>query len=80
MDWKEEYGGTILKQLRRLGASCDWDRTRFTMDPVCTAAVRESFFKMFKDDLIYRGKRLVNWDPVTLTALADDEVEMKEAR
>ena len=77
-EWKDEYEATILRQFKSLGASCDWDRTRFTMDPVCTAAVREAFFKMFKDDLIYRGKRLVNWDPVTLTALADDEVEMKE--
>ena len=77
-EWKDEYEATILRQFKSLGASCDWDRTRFTMDPVCTAAVREAFFKMFQDDLIYRGKRLVNWDPVTLTALADDEVEMKE--
>ena len=76
--WKDEYETTILSQLRSLGASCDWDRTRFTMDDVCASAVREAFFKLFKDDLIYRGKRLVNWDPITLTALADDEVEMKE--
>jgi len=76
--WKDEYETTILNQLRLLGASCDWERTRFTMDDVCTAAVRESFFTLFKDGLIYRGKRLVNWDPVSLTALADDEVEMKE--
>ena len=77
-DWKEEYEATILGQLRSLGASCDWQRTRFTMDDVCATAVREGFFRLFKDGLIYRGKRLVNWDPVTLTALADDEVEMKE--
>ena len=77
-DWKDEYEATILGQLRSIGASCDWDRTRFTMDDVCVAAVREAFFTLFKDELIYRGKRLVNWDPVTLTALADDEVEMKE--
>ena len=76
--WKDEYESTILSQLRALGASCDWDRTRFTMDDICASAVREAFFTLFKDDLIYRGKRLVNWDPVTLTALADDEVEMKE--
>ena len=77
-DWKDEYEKTILGQLRSMGASCDWQRTRFTMDDVCEAAVREGFFRLFKDGLIYRGKRLVNWDPVTLTALADDEVEMKE--
>ncbi|MCH2149518.1 MAG: class I tRNA ligase family protein, partial [Phycisphaerales bacterium] len=76
--WKDEYEATILEQLRQMGASCDWDRTRFTMDPVCTAAVRTAFFRLFADGLIDRGKRLVNWDPVTLTALADDEVEMTE--
>ncbi len=76
--WKDEYEETILQQLRLFGCSCDWDRTRFTMDDVCAAAVREAFFKLYKDNLIYRGKRLVNWDPVTLTALADDEVEMEE--
>ena len=76
--WKDEYEATILEQLRQMGASCDWDRTRFTMDPVCTAAVRTAFFRLFSDGLIDRGKRLVNWDPVTRTALADDEVEMTE--
>ena len=77
-EWKDEYETVILGQLRELGASCDWARTRFTMDPMCTAAVRHAFFKLFQDGLIDRGKRLVNWDPVTLTALADDEVEMEE--
>ncbi len=76
--WKDEYEGVILGQLRELGASCDWDRTRFTMDPVCTAAVRHAFFRLFQDGLIECGKRLVNWDPATQTALADDEVEMEE--
>ena len=76
--WKDEYEKTILSQLGAIGASCDWERTRFTMDEICASAVREAFFQLFKDDLVYRGKRLVNWDPVTLTALADDEVEMKE--
>ena len=76
--WKDEYEKTILSQLGSIGASCDWDRTRFTMDDMCASAVREAFFQLYSDDLIYRGKRLVNWDPVTLTALADDEVEMKE--
>jgi len=77
-EWKDEYEQVILGQLRELGASCDWARTRFTMDPVCTAAVRHAFFTLFEDGLIERGKRLVNWDPATQTALADDEVEMEE--
>ncbi len=76
--WKDEYQATILKQLQAMGMSCDWNRTRFTMDDMCADAVREAFFKLFSDGLIYRGKRLVNWDPVTLTALANDEVEMEE--
>ena len=76
--WKDEYEQTILGQLKSMGCSCDWDRTRFTMDPMCAAAVREAFFRLFRDGLIYRGKRLVNWDPATQTALADDEVEMKD--
>ena len=75
-EWKDEYEATILSQLRAMGCSCDYERTRFTMDPVCAAAVREAFFRLFADGLIYRGKRLVNWDPATRTALADDEVEM----
>ncbi len=75
--WKDEYQAIILDQLRSMGTSCDWKRTRFTMDDMCADAVRESFFTLFSDGLIYRGKRLVNWDPVTLTALADDEVEME---
>ena len=76
--WKDEYEAVILAQLREMGASCDEARTRFTMDPVCTAAVREAFFRLFQDGLIERGKRLVNWDPASQTALADDEVEMEE--
>lgn len=75
---KDEYEKVILDQIKDMGGSCDWDRVRFTMDPVCTAAVRYAFYKLFDDGLIYRGKRLVNWDPVTGTALADDEVEMEE--
>jgi valyl-tRNA synthetase len=73
--WKDEYEATILGQLKAMGCSCDWQRTRFTMDEVCAKAVRAAFFKLFKDGLIYRGKRLVNWDPATQTVLADDEVE-----
>ena len=76
--WKDQYEAHILGQLKAMGASCDWDRTRFTMDDVCAKAVREAFFRLFKDGLIYRGKYLVNWDPVTQTVLADDEVEMEE--
>ena len=76
--WKDEYEARITHQLKEMGCSCDWDRQRFTMDETCARAVREAFFRMFKDGLIYRGKRLVNWDPVTQTALADDEVENKE--
>ncbi|MFZ9915430.1 MAG: valine--tRNA ligase, partial [Phycisphaerales bacterium] len=77
-EWKDEYEATILGQLKSMGCSCDFDRTRFTMDDTCATAVRHAFFTLFKDGLVYRGKRLVNWDPVTQTALADDEVEMEE--
>ena len=73
--WKDEYEACILGQLKAMGCSCDWQRTRFTMDEVCARAVRANFFNLFKDGLIYRGKRLVNWDPATQTVLADDEVE-----
>ncbi len=72
--WREECGDIILNQLKRIGSSCDWKRTRFTLDPVCARAVRHAFFKMFKDGLIYRGKRLVNWDTHLQTAVSDDEV------
>jgi valyl-tRNA synthetase len=73
--WKEEYEARIIEQLKAMGCSCDWDRTRFTMDDMCAKAVRENFFNLFTDGLIYRGKRLVNWDPATQTVLADDEVD-----
>ena len=73
--WKDEYEARIVGQLEVMGCSCDWRRTRFTMDEVCARAVRGAFFKLFADGLIYRGKRLVNWDPATQTVLADDEVE-----
>jgi valyl-tRNA synthetase len=79
-EWKDEYEATILAQLEAMGCSCDYERTRFTMDPVCAAAVREAFFLLFRDGLIYRGHRLVNWDPASQTALADDEIEMEEVR
>ncbi|QNN20780.1 valine--tRNA ligase [Planctomycetales bacterium ZRK34] len=76
--WKDEYEARITNQLKMMGCSCDFDRQRFTMDDICARAVREAFFELFKAGLIYRGKRLVNWDPVTQTALADDEVEMRD--
>jgi len=76
--WKDEYEQRITEQLQAMGCSCDWERQRFTMDPICARAVREAFFRLFQDGLIYRGKRLVNWDPATQTALADDEVEAKD--
>jgi valyl-tRNA synthetase len=72
--WKQQYGDRILSQLQRLGCSCDWSRTRFTLDEMCARAVRETFFKLFKDGLIYRGKRLVNWDTHLLTSISDDEL------
>jgi len=71
--WKDEYEARIIEQLKAMGCSCDWQRTRFTMDDMCVKAVRSAFFKLFKDGLIYRGKRLVNWDPATQTVLADDD-------
>ncbi len=72
--WKQQYGDRILMQLQRLGCSCDWSRTRFTLDEMCARAVRETFFKLFKDGLVYRGKRLVNWDTHLLTSISDDEL------
>ncbi|MRI34586.1 valine--tRNA ligase [Endozoicomonas sp. OPT23] len=77
-EWKEESGGNITRQLRRLGASVDWDNERFTMDPGFYKAVQEVFIRLHKDDLIYRGKRLVNWDPKLHTAISDLEVENKD--
>ncbi|MDP1663114.1 MAG: class I tRNA ligase family protein, partial [Phycisphaerales bacterium] len=71
--FKDEYEAVITNQLKMMGCSCDWDRQRFTMDPQCARAVSEAFFRLFKDGLIYRGKRLVNWDPALQTAVADDE-------
>ena len=76
--WKEEYQARIIHQQQQMGCSCDWQRQRFTMDPVCTAAVREFFFRMYRDGLIYRGNRLVNWDCFLQTAVSDDEVEHKK--
>ncbi len=77
-DWKEEHGDIILKQLRKLGASCDWDRTAFTMDEVRSESVIRVFVDLYEKGLIYRGVRMVNWDPQALTALSDEEVIYKE--
>ncbi len=72
-EWKDKYETRILGQLKQIGASCDWSRTRFTLDETCANAVRETFFNMFRDGYIYRGKRLVNWDTQLQTSVADDE-------
>ena len=78
-EWKEKYGGIILKQLRKLGASCDWDRTAFTMDEVRYESVIRVFVDLYNKGLIYRGARMVNWDPQALTAVSDEEVIYKES-
>src|SRR5690606_24150716 len=77
-EWKEKYGGIILKQLEKLGASCDWDRTRFTMEPDLSDAVIDTFIRLYREGYIYRGVRMVNWDPQGRTALSDEEVIRKE--
>jgi valyl-tRNA synthetase len=78
--WKEKYGDQILRQLRRMGCSCDWSRTRFTMDDGLSRAVREAFARLYREGLVYRGKRIVNWCPVDRTALSDDEVEKEDEK
>ncbi len=78
--WKEKHGGIIIQQLKKLGASCDWTRERFTMDPKYSRCVQKVFVELYKKGLIYRGKRMVNWCPVSLTALSDEEVIMKEQK
>ena len=75
-EWKQKHGGIIIKQLKKLGCSCDWERERFTMDDVFAPEVARAFTELFKQGLIYRGRRMVNWDPVLLTALSDEEVIM----
>ena len=77
-DWKDKHGGIILEQLKKLGASCDWDRTCFTMDEALSDSVLEVFIDLHKKGLIYRGVRMVNWDPKALTAVSDEEVIFKE--
>ncbi|HCK54333.1 MAG TPA: valine--tRNA ligase, partial [Planctomycetaceae bacterium] len=78
--WKDAYEQRILSQMKLIGASCDWRRTRFTLDEMCSKAVRRTFFRLFDDGLIYRGKRLVNWDSYLQTAVADDEVFYEEVQ
>lgn len=77
-EWKEKYGGIILEQLKKLGASCDWERTRFTMEEDLSESVTDVFIDLYKKGHIYRGTRMVNWDPSALTAVSDEEVIMKE--
>ncbi len=78
--WKEKYGGIIIKQLKKLGCSCEWDREVFTMDDGYSNAVFEVFVKLYNDGLIYKGERIINWDPVGQTALSDEEVIYKESK
>ena len=78
-EWKKEYGGRILNQIRRIGSSCDWSRERFTFDEGLSQAVREVFVQLYSEGLIYRGKRLINWCPRCLTALSDLEVKYETA-
>lgn len=78
MGLEKEYGGRIVKQLRKLGASCDWDRERFTMDEGCSKAVTKVFVDLYNKGLIYRGDRIINWCPHCKTALSDAEVEYEE--
>ncbi|MEG2440124.1 MAG: valine--tRNA ligase [Acetivibrio sp.] len=77
-EWKEEYGGTIVEQLKKLGSSCDWDRERFTLDEGCSKAVEEVFVKLYEKDRIYKGSRIINWCPVCQTSISDAEVEHEE--
>ncbi|HET7319369.1 MAG TPA: class I tRNA ligase family protein, partial [Nitrospirota bacterium] len=79
-EWKKEYGGRIINQLKRMGASCDWQRERFTMDEGLSRAVREVFVTLYEEGLIYRGERLINWCPRCHTALSDIEVEHEDEK
>ena len=77
-DWKKQYGGRIVEQLKKMGSSCDWDRERFTMDEGCSEAVQEVFIKLYEKGYIYRGSRIINWCPVCKTSISDAEVEYQE--
>ena len=76
--WKEQYGGRIVSQLKKIGSSCDWDRERFTMDEGCSEAVKEVFVRLYDKGLIYRGERIINWCPYCKTSISDAEVEYEE--
>ena len=78
--WKEKYGGIIIQQLKKLGASCDWSREVFTMDNNYSRSVREAFVRLYNDGLIYKGERIINWDPKGQTALSDEEVIYKDTK
>lgn len=77
-EWKRQYGGRIISQLKKMGSSCDWDRERFTMDEGCSKAVKEVFVNLYNKDLIYRGERIINWCPYCLTSISDAEVEYED--
>ena len=77
-DWKKEYGGRIIEQLKKLGSSCDWDRERFTLDEGCNKAVKDVFVKLYDKGYIYRGERIINWCPHCLTSISDAEVEYED--
>ena len=77
-DWKKQYGGRIVEQLKKLGSSCDWERERFTMDEGCNQAVKEVFIRYYEEGLIYRGERIINWCPKCLTSISDAEVEYED--
>ena len=77
-EWKKQYGGRIIQQLKKLGSSCDWERERFTLDEGCSKAVKEVFCRLYEKGLIYRGERMINWCPNCKTSLSDAEVEYHE--
>src|SRR5437868_4250737 len=77
LEWQEKHGGIIIEQLKRLGCSCDWSRQRYTLDPDYAAAVQRVFVQLYEKGLIYRGRRMINWDPAAQTALSDEEVISK---
>ena len=77
-EWREEYGRTIVEQLKKIGSSCDWDRERFTMDEGCSEAVLEVFTRLYEKGYIYKGSRIINWCPVCHTSISDAEVEHEE--
>lgn len=79
-EWKEKHGGIIIEQLKKLGASCDWDRTAFTMDPALSESVTKTFVDLYRKNLIYRGYRMINWDPQAMTTVSDEEVIYKETQ